>query len=489
MVLSNRTKEIIRLLLNQKGYITVEKIAERMQISSRTVYRELPEAAAVMEQYQVKLITASKQGVTVAGNSEAVRRLRSFLGDLEEILIVNPDERADYMLLYLLHENDFVKMEAIAIDHQCAMSTVRGDLQKIRKRISDYDLKLIRQKGQGVCLYGILMEKDHLITDIILRRADETVIYHWLDCGERESNPFLVRLEEYGYRQILQQMHACLKEVLHREVGILRSLKSREYLEIVFFLSFLLHYHEQKQAYSQYMASVLEEGKTQELYRQILKQTESFFSVELRENERTYLQWVIQVCLGRDADQIKTVRNQTLNEHILKFISYVEERMGIRLSGDRELRDGLYAHMDKALLRIHSNMQIENTALAEIKKDYEEIFRLVKGGVRVCFPAEYFPDDEIGYLVLYFALALDKMTKRSFRVLVVCSGGMGSSKMLAAALERELPEVKVVKTLSVVALEKENPEDYDLILSTIPLYMEDDVYLRISPMLYKELPV
>lgn len=159
--------------------------------------------------------------------------------------------------------------------------------------------------------------------------------------------------------------------------------------------------------------------------------------------------------------------------------------MGISLSGDRELKDGLYAHLDKALLRIRSNMQIENPALAEIREDYGEIFQLIKEGVKVCFPDDYFPDDEIGYLVLYFALALDKMTKRLFKVLVVCSGGMGSSKMLAAAVEREIPEITVVKTLSVVALGQENLKDYDLILSTIPLYLDDEMYLRISPMLYK----
>lgn len=160
--------------------------------------------------------------------------------------------------------------------------------------------------------------------------------------------------------------------------------------------------------------------------------------------------------------------------------------MGIHLSGDRELKDGLYAHMDKALLRIRSHMQIENAALSEIRKDYGEIFRLVREGVSICFPEDYFPDDEIGYLVLYFALALEKLTKQSFRVLVVCSGGMGSSKMLSSAVEREIPEVKVVKTLSVVALEKEDLSAYDLILSTIPLYMAEDAYLRVSPMLYRE---
>lgn len=485
MVLSNRTKKIIQLILNQKGYITVGEIASKMNISQRTAYRELPEAESVMKQYGIQLITASKKGVTVSGNAESLKELRSFLGKLDEVLIVNPEERSDFVLLYLLKQEDYVKMEALAIDHQCGLSTIKNDLQKARQRVSGYEIKIIQQKGQGVKISGALMEKNHLITDILLRWADETVIYHWLDQNDEESNPFLSGVEEYGFREIMQQMHVCLKKVVYQKSQFLNGMKTREYLEIVLLLSFMIYYHKSGQIYQQYMETDLEGEEAQELYHRIRKRIQEDFSVEFKENELTYLQWVMQFSIGKEADQMTTIRHQVLNHNIMKFIEYVEEKIGIVLAEDKELRAGLYTHMDKALLRIRSNMQIENPALLEIKENYGEIFDLVRNGVKIFFPQDYFPDDEIGYLVLYFALALDKLTKRLFKVLVVCSGGMGSSKMLASALEREIPEVNVVKTLSVVALEKEDLRNYDLILSTIPLYLDDDAYLRISPMLHK----
>lgn len=102
-----------------------------------------------------------------------------------------------------------------------------------------------------------------------------------------------------------------------------------------------------------------------------------------------------------------------------------------------------------------------------MKKDYEELFGIIREGADRIFQDDFFPDDEIGYLVLYFAVSLDKVMKRSFRILVVCSGGMGSSKMLAHRVEQEIPEICVSKEVSLVGFGQENLDEYDLILSTI----------------------
>ena len=59
-------------------------------------------------------------------------------------------------------------------------------------------------------------------------------------------------------------------------------------------------------------------------------------------------------------------------------------------------------------------MSISNPIIREIEKDYEQLFDIVKTSVREAFPEDYFPEDEIGYLVLYFAVSLDNITKKPF---------------------------------------------------------------------------
>ena len=127
----------------------------------------------------------------------------------------------------------------------------------------------------------------------------------------------------------------------------------------------------------------------------------------------------------QDTSSVYTVKNRILDSKIHTFIEYVEDRMGLQLIRDKELKESLYVHIERALTRIRSGMCISNPLIEDVKKDYEELFGIIREGADRIFQDDFFPDDEIGYLVLYFAVSLDKVMKRSFRILVVCSGGMG----------------------------------------------------------------
>ena len=93
------------------------------------------------------------------------------------------------------------------------------------------------------------------------------------------------------------------------------------------------------------------------------------------------------------------------------------------------------------------------------------------------------PDDEIGYIVIYFIASMEYLTKQSIEVLVVCASGMGSSKMLRSRLEREFAEIGVEKIISLHKLSDEDLSRYDLIISTVPLDLADDKYICVSPLL------
>lgn len=483
MLISSRTKEIIERVINSGDYISVDQLSNKMNISQRTVYRELPEVTAILKNHEIELITTSKKGIVATGTKENFDNLRSYLNKQETILLVEPDHRADYILFSLIQEEDYIKAEAIAIINNYPVSTVRSDLKKIRTKLAQYELQMIQQKGQGVIINGTLIEKNHLMTDIILERVEENTVYRWLNDVD-ESNPFLNRVEEFGFKKSIQRTHFCLKSVLDEE-EYLATIKTRDYLEVVFLLGMMIHYHYIEEKYTKYMEAHEENDWQRNLVNQIVNNLEEVFAIKLSKKELTYIQWVIQISMGTTDERVTTLKNHTLNDDIMKFIECVEDRMGISLLRDQELREGLYAHMEKALARIRSNMQITNPALEEIRENYGELFIIIQQEIQRVFKREYFPDDEIGYLLLYFAITIDKYAKKAFRVLVVCSGGMGSSKMLANSLEREIPEVQIVKTISVITLNKEKLSDYELILSTIPLHLSEESYMRVSPMLHK----
>ena len=100
-----------------------------------------------------------------------------------------------------------------------------------------------------------------------------------------------------------------------------------------------------------------------------------------------------------------------------------------------------------------------------MKESFRNIFQPIK-----------IPEDEIGYIVIYFIASMN-----SISVLVVCSTGIGSSKMLRSRLEREFSEIDVKKIISLHKLHDEDLKQYDFIISTVPLDLDESKYLCVSP--------
>ncbi|MBS7008121.1 BglG family transcription antiterminator [Anaerostipes sp.] len=483
MLMSNRIKEIIEVILNSKGYVTVGEIARQIEVSDRTVYREIPEVTEVMREYGVQLNTASKKGMVAVGSAEDMRNLRISLGMKKQIYIVDPKERVDFILLYLLHEYDYIKTEALAIDNHTSIPTVRNDLKKVKEQLSGYDLHLIQKKGEGILITGSEIEKNSLMVHTLLNHADESSLYQWLNSQGDLSNPFVKRMEEYGYRHVMSVCHRNIKNIIQDQYELSTMIKDREYLEYILLIAMMISCHQKGRPYEKEFETENFNKEEQKITQRVKKSLEKEFDILLSEQEEQYISWVLHVGMVQDTSRIYTIQNHKLDTKIYNFIQYVEDRMGIQLIRDKELKESLYIHIDRALSRIRSGMCISNPLIEDVKRDYEELFIIIREGVNKIFEEDFFPDDEIGYLVLYFAVSLDNVMKRSFRILVVCSGGMGSSKMLSHRLEQEIPEICVRKEVSLIGFGQENLDEYDLILSTIPLYIDKRNYLKVSPLL------
>lgn len=484
MLMSNRVKDIIQIVLSSREFVTMKDIANKMNVSERTVYREIPEVTEVLRQYQITLETVSKRGIRAIGMPENIKKIQDELGEQTKYQVVDPKERMYFVLLELLHQEDFIKTEALAIDMGTSLPTIRNDLKKIEKLLPEYNIKLISKKGDGICLSGEQVARDHLMVNIVMKNTDVDVIIHWLAGNVRQFHPFMQKLAEYGYMELFQTCEGILREISHKLIQKNYQILDQNYAELVMLVALLIRRHKlgNRKYSTDFVVGEVDKNQ-RKVSAALIRMLEKKYSISLDEAEKEYVAWVLNISVGKKKNENVFVKNFVLKPKIEEFVELVEGRMGITLSQDTKLMDGLLAHIDKALIRTRSGMSISNPIIRDIEKDYAQLFTIIKDTIRKVFPEDYFPDDEIGYLVLYFAVSLDNITKKTFRVLVVCSSGMGSSKMLASRLEREIPEIYVRKIVSLVGLGEEDLNDYDLILSTIPLYLKDREYLKVSPLL------
>ena len=117
---------------------------------------EIPEVTEIMREYGVQLNTVSKKGMAAVGSLEDMKSLRISWGWKNRFIFVDPREPIDFILLYLLQQDDYIKTEALAIDHHTSVPTVRNDLKKVKEQLGVYDLHLIlRKRGRESCSQAV----------------------------------------------------------------------------------------------------------------------------------------------------------------------------------------------------------------------------------------------------------------------------------------------------------------------------------------------
>ncbi|WP_367903418.1 BglG family transcription antiterminator [Paenibacillus sp. PL2-23] len=97
------------------------------------------------------------------------------------------------------------------------------------------------------------------------------------------------------------------------------------------------------------------------------------------------------------------------------------------------------------------------------------------------------PDEEVGYLTIHFGASLERLNiSRPVRAMIVCTSGIGSSKLLSVRIEKKFPQVEFIGHYSWYEASRVPRDRYDLIISTVDLPIDGDRYVKISPLLTLE---
>jgi len=132
-------------------------------------------------------------------------------------------------------------------------------------------------------------------------------------------------------------------------------------------------------------------------------------------------------------------------------------------------------------------VRISNPLLSEMKKDYPALFDLVDRGMKKIFVEDEIPEEEVGFVAMHFGAALDR-GQGNFpnSVLIICPSGIGSSKILASRLEREFPQIRRLHNASLFDLNGLDENEFDLVVSTVPLQIPDESYVQVRPLLSED---
>ncbi|RKD73260.1 mannitol operon transcriptional antiterminator [Sinobaca qinghaiensis] len=484
-----RERELMQYLLSQKGMVPISEAARELNVSARTIHRDLEGLEKRIEPYHLTLRRQTGRGIEVIGEESSRNELLALLRH-SAFSDYTPEERKTLLLSALLEANEPVKLTSLAVELNVTAATVSHDLDKAEEWLSFFDLQLIRRRGYGVEVVGTEKSRRRAMSSLMVETFGENEFFHLMrETMKQKPSPAGSDISNRLLGMVEKERWALVEGVLHDFKSELPySFADSAYIGLAVHLTLAMERiikGENIEINESYFQS-LQETKEFAVAEQLISRLEQVFQRTIPKAEIGYITMHLRGAKLRN-DQEYTIDLDSLPSAVQakSLIQFVEERVGKNLTGDESLFQGLVAHLEPTLYRIKERMKIHNPLLKDIKSDYPELFSLIKEAASDTFSRFELPDAEIGFLVLHFGSAIERAnTMEPLHALVVCSSGIGSSKMLVTRLQKEIPELQKLKNISLMDLENESKrEGYDVIISTLSLPDSELPHIVVNPFL------
>ncbi|CAJ1000808.1 mannitol operon transcriptional antiterminator [Brevibacillus aydinogluensis] len=492
MSVSSRQRTILEMLLQGGPGLTVGAIAERIGVSARTIHRELDALEETVREHGLQLVRKSGLGVELQGSPEQKEALRLALFDLTTTEYT-AEERKVIILCTLLEATEPVKLISLALDLKVTTATISHDLDDLEDVLDKYGLSLVRKRGYGVEIRGSESAKRQAISRLILDHLNEHELIGLIkeniqNKSLRDIDSISERLLGLVDKEKLIKVENALKRL---DDDLPYPLADSAYIGLVIHLALAVERIEKGENihFDEHTLHELQGTPEYEAAQRIMERMTHIFQMDIPAAEIGYITMHLRGAKLRSShEDIYWPGNVELMAKTQRFIRLCEDRLQIPLRYDSSLFHGLLTHMEPALYRLKRQMEIRNPILEQIRDNYPELFQVVREAVSKVFPELHVPDEEIGYLVMHIGAAVERtsQTHRRYRALVVCSSGIGSSKILATRIKKEIPEIVSLQNLSLFEVGRIPKSEYDVIISTIPLPMDPSEYVVVSPLLPKE---
>ncbi|WP_077735834.1 BglG family transcription antiterminator [Bacillus sonorensis] len=482
IVMNSRQKQIIHRLLHVSNPVPLKEIAEDLNISVRTVQREMNAIKNILKHYQLHISKTFGMGMVLKGEKAKKERLASDLDFFFEMKDYSPEERKQGLICDLLKLDEPAKLFVFSCQYHVSESTISHDLEKLKAWFASFQIQLHRKPGIGVYIQGEDMDIRQAIAAVLLEQMLPEAwieLFHKMDHAKTCVKQLLPdRYQRLIDIELLHRVHRVITGVLSQE-GV--RLDERDMLHLSIHLAL---------AITRCSGRQIEHNRTlpvgYPLTSHVLKRIEATFDIQLSPDDINHVKHHLA---GVEKEQQTVKIDDAFAAYLTQlFILKTEEALQEPLMNS-SLLEGLKNHLRSALTRIIGGLAIHNPLLRQIQEKYKPVYNACEQGAKV-IAAEIgtpVPDAEIAFLTLHIGASYyDRQTKQSeCRAIVVCASGFGTSRFISAKLKKEIRNLVIVDIVASHQLAKwlNDHDTIDLIISTIRLDQMKEKTVVVSPLL------
>ena len=497
MKITPRMKQILQALLEEKEPISIKHLAEKTGISKRTVQRELESVNDVLLPYGMEFASKTGVGVWLAGDEAARAGLLADAASSDEYAASSKEDRRKRLVLEILREKTLRKLYYYSRKFGVSEATISTDLEAVEAWLSHQGLSMVRKPGSGIEVEGTEENYRRAIRFFIGENIDTKLFRQLYDSDGGENYAASLQKNHLGRlldKEILRRVHECLEGMDNQRMD---SLTENAYDGLVIHLAIAINRILQQDVI-QVTGEWQEKMPRDEDYRlaeDIAAELEAEFEVSIPQLEIAY------ICLhlkGAKHEKIQLpgreermeLADRELRQFVNDLIDAYDGQQAYLLKQDDEFMQGLLAHLQPTIVRLVHGMSIQNPVLADIKENYSEIYARCQRAAQVLADkvGRSVPEEEIGFLAVHFGAALVRLEGRKeqirkVQVAVVCSSGIGLSRLMAAKLEKVFKDRLEMTTYGKHDITPAVEAKIDFIISSLQLEAVQVPVVYVNPLL------
>lgn len=460
-----REQNLLLFLLKNQDYVTSGDIAKELEVSVKTVYRLIKR---LNEENANGELIFSEKGRGYKLNYDNFLKLKNLNKQTEEQSISPHERQKRVMEELLISSPKFIQVYKLYDRYYVGESGISNDEQVIVNKLTKFNLELIR-KNRSLSING----EEKNIRNALREISD---IFNIIDIEELKNNNSL-NFNKYDVLFIADQIRFVetkLSIIIPYPYNV--NLFSHIYIllnRIKKNQNILIEHRISKKE----LQDMNNKKEVLKIAKSVARHIEDYLQCELPEAEIYFLfQYLVSSRMQGISGEGNSYSVATINV-TNSYIKEMEKKLNFKIDSDSIFIE-LANHIKPMLNRLEHDIHVSNTLLNQIEINYGEIFYNIEKVSKLISKQYSLPvisKDEIGFITLYFAKAVESNQKNNpIKTLIMCTTGIGTSELLKVKVEKKFPELNIIGVVSsrdMNQIKQEYPEA-KLIISTIAIHDE-----------------
>lgn len=480
MILTNREQQIIKLLLTQPEGVSRDELTKQLNVSRRTIYRELAQLEEDIQTLGLRLDKGHHGAYQILGDDAALDTLRTNLTPDAPDVAFDPTQRQNALLIRLLNSRVPVTMSDLAEELAVSLTTIKQDLDLITPALTMSHLVLNRRKATGIWVSGREADIRRVLVGIFASALNPYLFFQAL---KGTVTTTFDPVTTYFFQQLSQNELQAANAVFTRST-ILTTFSDNQRKMLLLTVTV----HAMRVLAGYHVPSIRKFNQErlfqdQQLALQFFAEMNTAVRQQVRVGDYQFLAIQLNVIRGGLVGERVDPFDLTVNLQVQSLIRAVEAQVDYPFSTDHKLYASLLAHVQRSAAGTLAPV-LANPVLDHLALDYPKLYQAVKNAADQVFGTNAFVGNELAYLVLYFASKVNGGdVQLAAKVLLVTSDGPGTGGLVTTRLKAAVPMIQSVDSVRISDLTTVDFSKYALILSTEQLPGFDHQYLVISPLL------